>query len=248
MKKWILLTVVFSASVAAAAAQAPGPIAKIYFVKVKPGMEAKFEEAYKAHIAWHRSQNDTWAWDAWQFESGPDVGSYVIVSPGHRWSDFDARGEFGAADAAQAQEHLAPLLQSLEVSYSQMIPEISRMPEGMEKVVVAEVTDFHVRPGREFDFLRVIRTVSKAMAGEDDGPSFWTRSLTGPGAVMTAISVHSNWAGLEPPQKPLIVALSEKLGALDTAGLVKTFSESVESTETFIVRYREDLAYQPKMP
>lgn len=248
MKRLLLLAVVSLVSALSVAAQTPGPVAKIYYVKVKPGMEAQFEEAYKAHIEWHRSQNDTWVWDAWQFESGTRFGQYAVVTPGHSWADFDARGEMDAADNADAQKRLLPLMESLEVSYSRIVPEISQTPGGMEKVAVAEVVDFHIRPGKEFDFLGVIRKVNEAMKGEEGGPSFWTRSLTGPGTVFTAISTHPDWASLEPRGKPPIAVLPGKIGALETAALVKTFSESVESTETSLVRYREDLSYSPKAP
>lgn len=249
MKKFLLWAGVSLLLGASAAAQAPGPIAKIYFVKVKPGMQAKFEEAYKAHIAWHRAQKDTWVWDAWQFESGARVGQYAVVTPGHAWADFDARGDMDKADSAQAQEHLMPLMESLEVSWSRALPNVSGMPDNMQKVAVAQVTDFRVRPGMDFEFLGVIGKVSKALADmEGRGPALWTQSLTGDGSIYTMIDMHPDWASLEPPAKPLIERLAGKLGALSAAQLVKTFSECVEGTHTNLVRYREDLSYQPNTP
>ncbi len=231
------------------AAQAPGPIAKIYFVKVKPRMAAKFEEACKAHADWHRKQNDSWVWDAWQFESGLRVGQYAVVTTGHKWSDFDSRGEMGKADEAQAQANLIPLIESLEVSYSRAMPELSRMPEGMQNVAIAEVTDFRVRPGMDFQFLSVIGKVTKAMADTvRRGPTLWTHSLTGDGNVYTAVDMQPAWASLKPPAESLIKVIGGKPGAMDTAQLVKTFSECVEGSQTNLVRYRADLSYNPNMP
>ncbi len=230
----------------AAAAQTPGPVAKIYVVKVKQGMEAKFEEAYKAHVDWHRQQRDSWAWEAWQFESGDRVGQYVVVTPGHHWSDFDARGEMEKADDEQAQATLLPLVESLEVWWTRAIPEVSKMPQGALNAAVARVTDYQVRPGKDAEFMGVLRKVAQVMADvEGRGPVIWQQNLTGPGGVYTFVEMFPDWASLTPPAKSVIEVIAGKLGALETAKLVETFSQCVERTEIQLVRYRKDLSYAP---
>lgn len=230
-------------------AQSPGPIAKIYLIKVKPGMGQKFEEAYKTHLDWHREQKDSWVWEMWQYETGPRAGQYVVVTPGHKWSDFDDRGEMGKADGEHAEKTLLPLVDSLEPFFSQVIPEVSRMPQGMDDVAVARVTDHHVRPGMEFEFMKLIGTIAKAMAdSEGAGPLFWDRSLTGAGGVYTMIEMLPDWASLAPPEKPMLQRLTEKLGAMETAKMVETYSKCVERTERQLVTYRRDLSYHPQQP
>ena len=54
-------------------------------------MTAQWEAGRKAHTAFHAAQKDTWAVYTWQILTGDRSGSYLTASPGHHWSDFDAR-------------------------------------------------------------------------------------------------------------------------------------------------------------
>lgn len=248
MKKLAILACAFGLLALQGSAQAPGPIAKIYIIKVKPGMQTQFQEAYKAHIDWHREQNDSWAWDAWLFESGPRAGQFVVVTPGHHWSDFDSRGEMGQADEAHAQKTLLPLVESMEVGWSQALPELSRMPQGMSDIGVARVVDHHIKPGKDFQFQSLIRTVRGALEGTDrTGAAFWTRSVTGP-SVFTLVEMFPDWASLAPPEKSMMEILASKLGPMGTAELVDSYADCVAGAEVNIVRYLKDLSYAPGAP
>jgi len=89
---------VFTPTTSVSAQEEAGDIARAFVVKAKPGMEQKFEEAYKKHIAWHEQQNDDWTWDTWQFQTGERFGQYMIRTEDHHWQDFDATADFQVAD------------------------------------------------------------------------------------------------------------------------------------------------------
>lgn len=229
-----------------ALAQEPGPVAKIYLVKVKPGMEAQFEEAYKQHVEWHRQQNDSWVWDAWQYQSGERFGQYVVVTSGHHWKDFDERGEMEKADNADAQKRLLPLTESVTVWWSRAMPDLSRLPQGEFEVRVARVTDYHIKPGKGFEFVELIRKAGNALAKANWGdPILWTQDLTGQGGVFSAVEMLPNWSALAPSDKSIGEVLASQLGQETASHMRETFWNCVARTETHLVAYRPDLSYAP---
>ena len=54
------------------------------------GMRAQLEAGRAKHMAWHKQQGDTWTWHVWEVTTGPETGSYIVVSPNHQWQDLDA--------------------------------------------------------------------------------------------------------------------------------------------------------------
>lgn len=64
-------------------------IAQFAIWKPKEGKAQSFEEGYKHHLLWHKSNNDTWNWHGWYIISGPRYGQFVDATFDHTWSDFD---------------------------------------------------------------------------------------------------------------------------------------------------------------
>lgn len=224
----------------------PGAIAKIYTLKPKPGMEDAFEKAYKQHLQWHRDQNDTWNWDAWQYESGDRLGQYAIVTSGHQWADFDNRGEMGRADEADANQRLRPLLESVTADWSLAHYQMSRLPAGMPQAQVVRVTEYHLHPGKDLDFAAAISKANEALTKANWGqPVLWTQALTGTTGVFSAVEFHENWAGLQPAETSVLQALEEVLGHAETSRLAETFWSCQKSSQSYILRYRADLSYSP---
>ena len=69
-----------------------GNVAEVVCNKVQPGKNSQFEEGVKKHLDWHRRQNDSWTWVAWQVITGEDTGTYCWGTFGHNWEDFDNPG------------------------------------------------------------------------------------------------------------------------------------------------------------
>ncbi len=247
MRKCLFFTVLVSLLIPAFGQTPPGNIAKFYWVKVKPGMEQKYEEAYKKHVQWHRDQNDPWTWTAFVWETGERSGQYVVRTGEHYWADFDGRGEFEAADTAHAQANLLPLVESVEVSYAETLPELSRPPEGQEPFPLVQVTQFEIRPEMSYQFLSAIKKVRDALDKAEWGnPGVWTRNLAGSaGNVYTVVTFHRNWASLKEPETSLLGAVEKILGHAETSQLSESFWKCVKSSRSDLVRYRPDLSYYP---
>lgn len=46
-------------------------VCEVHVNKVKPGMAAQYEQGRAKHMAWHKSQNDSWNWDTWDITPAP---------------------------------------------------------------------------------------------------------------------------------------------------------------------------------
>lgn len=66
-----------------------GSIAQFAVWQPMPGQASNFENGYKQHLAWHKSNNDHWDWYGWYIVSGPRYGQFVDATFNHAWKDFD---------------------------------------------------------------------------------------------------------------------------------------------------------------
>lgn len=56
----------------------------------------------KKHVAWHRSQKDTWTWASWSIITGPETDRLCTGTFDHKWEDFDKPFVSAQADRADA--------------------------------------------------------------------------------------------------------------------------------------------------
>ncbi len=225
----------------------PGTLARGFFLTIKPGMTQQFEEAYKQHIAWHRQQNDTWTWHTWQYETGAQLGQYVVRTPGHHWEDFDAHAEFNAADAADFFAGPGQYVGSASSVFSRLLPKVSRWPEGDAIPAFVEVLTFRLRYGSGREFNYAIKKVTEAINKSDWPVHYaWLTTLRG-GEFGTYILVlpHENWADFKEPEKPFEAMLEEVYGRVEADKVLKAFTKAVRSESSQIARFRPDLSYMP---
>src|SRR5258708_38026744 len=94
------LVVVLSVSVRAQTAP-PDSVTEVLRQKPRQGMRQEYEANRKKHMAWHKAQNDPWAWDVFEITTGRDTGGYVIASGNHQWKEMEQwQAQMAAADAA----------------------------------------------------------------------------------------------------------------------------------------------------
>ena len=229
------------------AQEEPGTLARAFFLTIKPGMTQQFEEAYKQHIAWHRQQNDTWEWHTWQYETGAQLGQYVVRTPGHHWEDFDAHAEFSAADTADFFAGAGQYVSSASSTFSRVLPKVSRWPEGDAIPAFVEVLTFRLRYGSAREFNYAIKKINEAI-NKSDWPIHygWETTVSG-GELGTYILVipHKNWADFKEPDKSFPAMLEEVYGRVEAGKVLKALTKSVLSESSQILRFRPDLSYIP---
>ena len=101
-------------------AQTPPPDSVTEVLRQKPrqGMVQEYEASRKKHMAWHKAQNDTWAWDVFEITTGPDTGGYLIASGNHQWKEMEEwDAKLGDADGADSAASMGATIDSTKRAY-----------------------------------------------------------------------------------------------------------------------------------
>lgn len=75
--------------------------------KPKDGQLQNFENGYKQHLNWHKTNGDKWGWYGWFVVSGSRYGQFVDATFDHTWADFD-KAVKPAEDIADNRLHVFP--------------------------------------------------------------------------------------------------------------------------------------------
>lgn len=223
-------------------------VSEVHLNKPKPGMQAQYEEARKKHMAWHQAQKDTSTWITWQIITGPRAGSYIIVSPGHHWKDFDGREEFAAADLADANRSMGSLLDDQVMSYWIERVDLSRNPNWETPAKMISVTRYTIDPASVSTFTDAIKRINAGMdkVKYPAKPSRWFQLANGGEAPAFVLhSDRASMADMEPLDKSLDEAMAEAHGKAQGAALMESLRKSIKSLTTELRVYRADLSYNP---
>jgi hypothetical protein len=228
----------------------PKTVAEVYFVTAKPGATADFEAAAKRHMQWHRQQNDTWTWLAWQVVDGDQIDQYVVGTFGHDWKDFDDKAKFEEEDDANAMSVIGPYIQSLSSSFYALRPDLSltRPTPGSQPPAYSSVTRVLLKPGGTMAAEEAIKEVNAAIKKSNwpAKPSAWYELLNGgEGPTLVIVGAREKWADFQPPEKEFGEMLGETYGKMGAENLFHKFYGSVRTFHSQIIKFRPDLSYMP---
>ena len=220
-----------------------GTVSQSFSLEVSEANIAQFEEAYLRHIDWHRQHNDTWTWNMWSSTTG-DLGSYVVITGGHTWADFDTPPFDPMADGADAMAQFGSLVESVSSGFGQLMPDVSRPADGPMPLV--QVVDFKVKYGMDGDFLQVVRKVTEAAEQVNWTEHYlWLKNVSGGEGNYILVLQHENWASFAQPEMSVEAVTEEVYGRQESTALWDMFFNVVESTSERIWTYRPDLSYTP---
>lgn len=244
----VVLVCVLGLALSSVAQEAQGPmISQVVWVLPKAGQQQQLEAAAKQHMEWHRQQNDTWTWNIWMVMSGENTGSYYAVSPNHRWADFDG-GVSREADAAHAIQTIGPYIERETNSFHVQLENLSRPPTGDTAYPLAVVNTYQVRWGKAEDFNHFMQRAHEAI-GKTNWPVHYLWYALANGGEHPSyglVILYENFADMTPPEKPFDKMLEEAFGAAEARRLLRTFTDSIRSVRSELVRYRADLSYVPE--
>jgi hypothetical protein len=227
----------------------PPMVAKNYFLTVNPGQGLGFEAAYKGHLEWHASKNDTWYWHTWQIANGKNLGQYIVRTGGHTWADFDEHAAFSAEDSAHFVENVSGYVTKISSNMVVVDPEISRWPEdyGTPTIVSVNVYQFDREYSRAA--YHTIKKIHTAIVEEELPITYsWSRVANGdegPGPTWILVFPYKSWAEYGESGGDLWKLVEEVYGEYEADLFRKLWSKSYAHKETFIAAYREDLSYNP---
>jgi hypothetical protein len=208
-------------------------------------MTAQWEAGRKEHSAFHASQKDTWPVYVWQIMTGERSGSYLSVTPGHHWSDYDARQAFLKKDAPEIAKSMGPSLGSTSMSYFTFREDLSLTKPPATPAMMRTTAYYTVIPEHTNDFIDAVKKINAAIQ-KTNAPVKPSRvyALTNGGDVPTFVLItdRATWADME-PQKTTKAILKEAYG--DSQAL-EQLRRSCSKIVTELSVYRPDLSYIPK--
>lgn len=243
-----LLSLCVIATLAVAQAPPPAVVCEVHLNKVKPGMTAQYEQARIKHMAWHKSQNDKWAWEVWQITTGENTGDYRVVSCGHDWKDFDGREKFNQADAANANATFVPYLVQDAMSYYVLRPDLGPPPPTTgQPPQYLSVIFFTLKPEGMPDFNDGVKKVGAALnkPGVPAGPASWySLASGGVGPQVVLVQERKSMAAMAGPGKTLDEIVRDAYGD-QGATILATLRKAYASTYSELLQFRPDLSYMP---
>jgi hypothetical protein len=234
---------------AAAWAQNPptGDICRIFFVKPQPGMDQQLEAGRKKHMQFHKSHNDTWAWNTYQIETGMNTGTYVTSTCGHQWKDFDDwEKTLGKADAADATANMGPYEQQAWSSFYRYRADLS-LGLSQGPAALSAVYVYRLHRGKVDEFVAATRKIADALrAAHWPESAGWLELVNGgEGPVFVLILERKGWADFAPAAKTVSQVVDEAYGKDQAAALWKDRDATVAQSYTEAASYRPDLSYVP---
>jgi len=248
MRKLLLSIAVccLAAGVTVAQSTPPDMVCEVHLNKVKPGMTAQYEQGRAKHMAWHKSQNDSWSWTTWEITTGENTGSYLVSTCGHPWKDFDGREKFDIADDANATATMGASIASDTVSYFTLRTDVSAAYAPAMPSPYLSVVFFHLKPEGLTDFRNAIKQVNDAFTKTNTprSKSYWyTLANGGRGPEMVLVQERQNMsemAGASP--KTVDDVMTEAYGD-QGATMLTTLRKAYYGTESELLHYRPDLSY-----
>jgi hypothetical protein len=230
-------------------AQTPPPDSVTEVLRQKPrqGMVKEYEASRKKHMAWHKAQNDTWAWDVFEITTGPDTGGYLIASGNHQWKEMEEwDAKLGNADGADSAASMGATIDSTKRAYWTQLNAISRLPAANERAPLLTVTLYHTKPGSDFAFRAAIGQISSALEAEKYPiHTIWYVLSNGGAGPTYAVVAPRAGLGEMGPSPTLLEVLQKHLGKPGADAAINAFYANVVSTESELLQRRPDLSYVP---
>jgi hypothetical protein len=249
MSKPFFSVLSFSLIATLAMAQGPPPanVCEVHLNQVKPGMTAQYEQGRAKHMAWHKSQNDKWAWEVWEIVTGENTGDYMVVSCGHDWKDFDGRDKFNAEDTNNANATMGPYLARQTMSYYVLRPDLGAPPPTGQPPQYLNVIFFTLKPEGTPDFYEGVKKVGAAMSkpGVSAGPISWySLASGGVGPQVVLIQERKSMAEMAGPGKTVDEIMRDAYGE-QGATIMATLRKAYASTYSQLLHFRPELSYMP---
>jgi len=153
---------------------APGPYARIAFLRPRDGDTVDFEAGYIRHLEWHRQAGDAWVWYGWSIWAGERQRWFVYASFGHSAVDFDNLVA-PAEDERDNVSNVTPHAQFAGNGIYEYLPGLSRGTGEPQPTPRLELTTVELNPGVSQAFEAALSAGQPALQGE----TLWYRMVAG---------------------------------------------------------------------
>lgn len=233
------------------AQETPGTIGQVFITRVKAAMGKQYQEGRKRHMAWHKKQGDPWTWSTWEVASGPDTGSYITLSVGHTWKEFDDwQAKLGQGDTADVDLNMTPYAESTTVSYYEFLADLSRPapePPNATPPKMSEVFHFLLKPDKASEFRHALQRAHEAI-GKTNWPvsySWYALVNGGEGPHFVLVLPRNSYADMAEPEMSFPAMLTKAFGPYEAQVIDGAFGQASKSQWSELLVYRPDLSHVP---
>lgn len=223
-------------------------LSDVWVIKAKPGMEAAFEEAIQADIAFRAKAEDSRTWAGYRAVIGHHYGIYQFRYCCFDWADqdaYDAEADEKGLDA-NWDETVHPYVAHYHHYLDEMDWKNSHWPEGEDTGPYYGVTSWTWKmgsgpgPGQAREkFSKIALEEGWAEAGNR---WLWHDRVGGKPTLMLA-TTFANFAEMAPPEQSFFDFLSDQMGSAEEAGALFTeFGSGFSSSEYTVWMYDPDLS------
>lgn len=225
-----------------------GPLTDVWVMVPKQGMEAQFEEAAAAHMAYRTEQGDSRDWQAYRVVVGSKLNVYQWRYCCFDWGDHDGYivedQEKGLG--ANWNENVHQYVDHYHHYMDEMDWENSHWPQGEERGPYYGVTSWAWKmgagPGPSEARKKLSQIAKKEGWGEAGNRWLWHERVGGKPTLMIAAS-FKDFADMAPPEQSFFEFLSEHMDSPEeVSALFTEFGSGFSSSDYTVWMHDEKLS------
>ena len=193
---------------------AQGVAGMLFSYEAHAGERAEFDEGYRSHLEWHRTNRDPLPWYGWDVIAGRRLGQFVDGTFGIAFEALDRRVD-PAGDAADASRTFAGHARATGRWAVRLRPELSTATplEERSPPPLAQVITYALPPGLQSRFEEVLRRV-RERAGEAELLPYtvYETVVGGPAAEVTVMVWRTGMAEFDREDRDPAGAIRRLLG------------------------------------
>ncbi len=224
-----------------------GPLADVWLVVPKRGMEVQFSEAMAAHIAFRAEAGESRTWQAYTVAVGRDITPFQFRSCCFEWADLDAHGaeDLEKGLSANFNENVDQYVEHYHHYLERNDWENSHWPDEGTDGPFYQVTSWTVKqgagPGTEAARKKLSQVALNQGWAEAGHNWFWLSRIGGKPMTMVVTS-KADYADMEPSSPSFFEWVGEKLGAEEAGAVFAQFGAGFSGSDYTIWRYNENLS------
>jgi hypothetical protein len=224
-----------------------GPLTDVWVMVPKKGMEAQFEAAIAADIAFRAAAEDSRTWQGYRAELGHNYGVYQFRACCFDWADQDAY----VAEAnekgfdANWNKTVHQYVDHYHHHIDMMDWENSHWPDDSTGGPYYGVTSWTLKqnagPGPD-EARKKLSQIALEEGWAEAGHNWLWHSRVGGKPTLMIVTSFENYAGMAPPEPSFFEFLTEKMESEEVAALFNEFGAGFSSSDYTVWLHNPDLS------
>lgn len=215
----------------------------VNFFRVFPKTDkgAQLEKALTAHGQKYHTGN--WKWRIFEIQTGPDAGGFQVIEGPLSWTDFDSRGDLGAAHMTDWNTTVAPLTTGMGTqAFATFLEEYStvQLSDYSDKIIINHI---YPKPGMVTAVKDMVGKMKKAWQAGSESVAVYEASFSGEPQISVVTRLKTGLKELEPNfRKPMPERYNAENGSGSWDEFLKAYASNVERRWSEMLLYRADLS------